>query len=240
MNNEQGTASNNVFPRSARDVEFSRQSQSSWGKFTAAVDEVGRGCLAGPVTACAVIITEPQKISVMRLISQRAKRFAGNKSVLNEREGQPVLLGDSKKLTPKQREQIYDIIVRLPYIYWAVASVSPKVIDRINIHQATVRAAVRAVAKLPVQPARVIVDGIMRLPINIPQEAIVKADEKILACSLASIIAKVTRDRMMVRLHKKYPQYRFDLHKGYGTKLHYAMIRTHGPMPMHRVSFRLR
>ena len=79
----------------------------------------------------------------------------------------------------------------------------------------------------------------MRLPIRIPQEAIIKADEKILACSLASIIAKVTRDRMMMRLHKKYPQYRFDLHKGYGTKLHYAMIRKYGTSSLHRISFRL-
>lgn len=196
--------------------------------FVAAVDEVGRGCLAGPVTACAVIIAEPQKISVLRFLGQPdypRKRVAA-------------LLGDSKKLTLKQREQIYDVIVRLPYIHWAVASVSPQVIDRINIHQATLRAASRAIAKLPVRPDHVIVDGTMRLPIRIPQEAIIKADEKILACSLASIIAKVTRDRMMVRLHKKYPQYRFDVHKGYGTEAHRAMLRKYGPSAIHRKSFR--
>jgi ribonuclease HII len=197
--------------------------------YTCAVDEVGRGCLAGPVTACAVIITEPQKISVSRFLGPPG----------GPRYGTAALLGDSKKLTPKQREQIYDVITRLPYIQWAVASVSPKVIDRVNIHRATCRAASRAVRKLSLRPDLVIVDGNMRLPIRIAQQAIVKADEKILACSLASIIAKVTRDRMMVRLHKKYPQYHFDIHKGYGTKLHYEMLRKHGKSPIHRVSFRL-
>lgn len=191
--------------------------------YIAGVDEVGRGCLAGPVVGCAVMFLPAHKISVRNLKSNL-----------------PVLLGDSKKLSAKQREQVFEVITRIPYIQFATTAVYPAKIDRINIGRASALACALSVKKLPAKPSQVIVDGLMRLPLRIVQQPIPKADEKVLECSLASIIAKVTRDRMMVGYHKKYPQYGLNIHKGYGTKLHYANLREFGPSPIHRQSFRLK
>ncbi|MBI1888488.1 MAG: ribonuclease HII [Candidatus Spechtbacteria bacterium] len=188
-------------------------------KITIGVDEVGVGPLAGPVTACA--LTGPAIRKPIR---------------------------DSKKLSAKQREEFFRIFCKDASIKWALASIMPKTIDRINIFQARRLAMKRAVEKLlrkiAVTPGNgrgylVLIDGNVLLNTAMNERAIIKGDEKVAIIGTASIIAKISRDRMMARYHKKYPEYRFDLHKGYGTKLHYEMLREHGPCPIHRRSFRL-
>ncbi len=185
------------------------------------VDEVGVGPLAGPVTACAV--TGPAKFLISHF------------KFLN--------LRDSKMLTPKQRGEFFEIFVRDPNIHWAVSRVSPRVIDCINIYEARRRAAKNAVIKLERAMGGaadlLLLDGKSVLEMQREQRAIIKGDEKVALIAIASIIAKVTRDRTMLRYHKKYPQYRFDLHKGYGTRLHYALLAKYGPCAIHRRSFRL-
>lgn len=183
-------------------------------KKIAGVDEVGRGSTAGPVVACAVVVKRCSRLNLEQI-------------------------KDSKQLTAKQREELYPILTRHPAIEWGIGRVSEKVIDRINILQATRLAMKRAVEKINRKPNFLILDGRMTLDLAIPQKSIVKADEKVLSCTCASIIAKVTRDRMMQRYHKKYPLYFFNQHKGYPTKLHYKMLRKHGACKLHRQSFRL-
>ena len=205
-----------------------REERKLWRKGkkrVACLDEAGRGPLAGPVVACAVSI--PTKFKMK------------NEKLKN--------LKDSKKLTPKKREEIYKIIKNLPQIDFGVALVSEKVIDKINILEATKVAMVKAVKKLKRKPDFLILDGNFTLPaealakagINskIPQKSIIKADEKVFSCKVASIIAKVHRDRIMEQFHKKYPQYGFSKHKGYGTKYHFRMLRKYGPCEIHRKSF---
>ncbi len=183
------------------------------------IDEVGRGPLAGPVVACAVCA----KPGLAQLFK--------------------IKLRDSKQLTPKQREKLCPILTTHPAIEWGIGSVSPKLIDKINIYQATKLAMKKAVQDLQRKLKKnsidfLIIDGTMTLEkIQISQKAIVKGDEKVFSCAAASIIAKVTRDRIMLRYHKKYPQYGFNKHKGYGTKLHFKMLKKHGSCPIHRHSF---
>lgn len=175
----------------------------------AGVDEAGRGPLAGPVVAAAVILDE-----------------------LNPIAG----LADSKKLTPARRERLYDEI-RARALCCAIAEASVEEIDRLNILQATLLAMRRAVEGLRLKPAKVLVDG-NRLPrLDMLAEAIVKGDAKVAAISAASILAKVHRDRWCVEVHRQYPQYGFDAHKGYGTATHVAALRAHGACPQHRRSF---
>lgn len=197
------------------DFSYEKKLQKRGYRIIIGVDEVGRGPLAGPVSACAVA-------------GLATPKFLG--------------LSDSKKLTPRKREDFFHIFVHSPNIFWAVASVSPKVIDRINIFEATRLAAKRAVLKLEKKIGKtahlVILDGNTRLRFRREQIPIVRGDEQIASCAIASIIAKVTRDRAMLRHHKKYPEYGFHLHKGYGTKLHFAMLKKYGPCPVHRRSFR--
>ena len=194
-------------------------------KAVVCLDEVGRGSLAGPVMACAVALN-------LKFKSRNAKlQF----KIQN--------LRDSKKLTPKKREALYKILTRHPAIKWGIGKVYPKVIDRINILEATKLAMKRAVEKLKVKSEKLkvsylILDGKMELDLSIPQKSIVKADEKVISCAIASIIAKVKRDRAMLRYHKKYPQYGFDQHKGYGTKQHLKKLKKFGPCKVHRKSFR--
>ncbi len=176
----------------------------------AGVDEVGRGPLVGSVVAAAVVL--PQNHGV-------------------------VGLADSKKLSPKRRqylaEQIRDVAVG-----WAVAESTHLEIDRLNILNATLLAMKRAVEQLQCHYDRVQVDG-NRLPdLNTPAEAIVKGDQKVEVISAASILAKVERDRMMEQLHQLHPQYGFDRHKGYPTRLHFEMLQRYGALPQHRRSFR--
>jgi len=175
----------------------------------AGVDEAGRGPLAGPVVAAAVILDE-----------------------LNPIQG----LADSKKLTAARREKLYDEI-RAKALCCAVAEASVEEIDRFNILQATLLAMRRAVEGLRLKPVKVLVDG-NRLPrLDMLAEAIVKGDAKVAAISAASILAKVHRDRWCAELHRQYPQYGFDAHKGYGTATHVAALRAHGACPQHRRSF---
>jgi len=175
----------------------------------AGVDEAGRGPLAGPVVAAAVILDERQPI-------------AG--------------LADSKKLSAARRDQLYDEI-RAKALCCCVAQASVEEIDRLNILQATLLAMQRAVAGLRLKPGLVLVDG-NRLPLlEMRAEAIVKGDAKVAAISAASILAKVTRDRGLELLDQHYPQYGFARHKGYGTAEHLQALRLHGPCPEHRRSF---
>ncbi|MBM3341207.1 MAG: ribonuclease HII [Betaproteobacteria bacterium] len=175
----------------------------------AGVDEAGRGPLAGPVYAAAVIL-DP------------AKPVAG--------------LADSKKLTAAKREALFDVI-RQNAKAWAIASASVDEIDAINILQASLLAMRRAVQRLATEPRQILVDGLHCPNVSMPARATVKGDSKEPAISAASILAKVARDRDMLRLHAQYPHYRFDLHKGYGTALHLAALGEHGVSPAHRRSY---
>jgi len=174
------------------------------------VDEAGRGPLAGPVSAAAVILDESRPI-----------------------EG----LADSKKLSEKQRDQLAPII-RERALAWAVAYAEVEEIDQLNILQATLLAMRRAVLALPVQPQQILVDGLYCPQAGIPSQAIVKGDSKVSAISAASILAKTARDELMLKLHAQYPQYGFDGHKGYPTAAHLAALREHGVSEVHRRSFR--
>lgn len=175
----------------------------------AGVDEAGRGPLAGPVVAAAVILDDLHPI-------------AG--------------LADSKKLSAARREALFDEI-RAKALCCSIAEATVEEIDRLNILQATMLAMQRAVVGLRLRPSLVQVDG-NRLPLlDIRAEAIVKGDAKVAAISAASILAKVTRDRGLLNLHDCYPQYGFDRHKGYGTPLHLAALQAHGPCEAHRRSF---
>ena len=193
------------------------------------LDESGRGPLAGPVVAAAVLIKPIRGI--------RGK-------FVQIRE-----IKDSKKLSPKKREELYKILIKRclpggrrvgwsPTIEWGIGRVSERVIDKINILEATKLAMKKAIKKMKNKPEFLILDGNFKIGLNIPQKSIVKADEKVFSCACASIIAKVTRDRIMEKYHKKYPRYRFDLHKGYPTKLHQRLLKEYGPCKIHRKSFR--
>ena len=177
--------------------------------FIAGVDEAGRGPLAGPVYAAAVIL-DP------------ARPIAG--------------LADSKKLSAKRREALFDVIQRDAKA-WAIASASVEEIDTINILQASLLAMRRAVESLAPQPDNILVDGLHCPKVSMSARAIVKGDSKEPAISAASILAKVARDREMLKLHKKFPHYRFDAHKGYPTKSHVAALQAHGVSSVHRRSY---
>jgi len=176
----------------------------------AGIDEAGRGPLAGPVVAAAVILPD---------------RFR-HKS-----------LNDSKQLTHKQRETIYEELLARADVVWAVAVVESEEVDRLNILRATHEAMRRAVAALLKTPHHVLIDGLPVNPFPIPQTALVEGDSKSFSIAAASVIAKVTRDRIMVEMDVRYPGYEFGQHKGYGTKLHLERLQKHGPCPIHRKSF---
>lgn len=191
------------------------------------IDEVGRGPLAGPVSVGGVLISEKFK-------AQSEKLFRDIK--------------DSKRLTLRQREEWFTLLTSNKNIKWAVAHVWPPVIDRINISNAANLAARKVYRKLKEKiyfrdngknlNLHVLLDGGLYLPAMISQETIIKGDEKVPIIAAASIIAKVVRDRIMVRLHKKYPRYFFDVHKGYGTKTHRARIKKFGYSKVHRKTFK--
>ncbi len=173
------------------------------------VDEAGRGPLAGPVCAAAVILPRGTVI-----------------------EG----LNDSKKLSEKRREALYDEIVGKA-IAFGVAFASVEEIEEKNILEATFLAMNRAIEKLSVVPALALIDGNRNKGIALPSRCVIGGDGKCADIAAASILAKVTRDRYMLEMAEKYPQYGFDRHKGYGTAAHYAAIREYGPSPIHRMSF---
>lgn len=179
-------------------------------KLVCGVDEAGRGPLAGPVVAAAVIL-------------DRRRRVRG--------------LADSKVLTPQRREELAEEI-RLRAIAWAVGTASVEEIDAINILRASLLAMYRAVTALGVEPQRVVVDGLHCPPgLTMPARAVIGGDATVAAISAASILAKVARDATMVTLHGKHPLYGFDRHKGYTTEAHLAALRAHGACPVHRRSF---
>ena len=175
----------------------------------AGVDEAGRGPLAGPVVAAAVILDD-------------TKRILG--------------LNDSKQLTALQRDKLYDKI-REKALCCSVGMASVQEIDELNIYHATMLAMKRAVEGLRLKPVKVLVDGNALPKLEILSEAIVGGDAKVKAISAASIIAKVTRDRMLAQLHEEYPQYGFAAHKGYRTPEHLEALRLHGPCVHHRRHF---
>ena len=212
------------------------------------VDEVGRGSLAGPVTVCALLLQGDYKLKTS---VQGGSAFGGKKQKLK--------LRDSKKLTENQREEWFAWIKREKKegrIYYSVVSIPPKTVDRINVTVAANRAARRAIRNVleksgvNLKQVRIRLDGGIYPSLKTSAEGgpafggkiyslktVIKGDEKIPAISLASIVAKVTRDRYMVRLAKRFPKYRFEKHKGYGTRMHRARIKKHGISPHHRLTF---
>jgi ribonuclease HII len=189
-------------------------------KYLIGIDEAGRGPLAGPVTVAAVAATVKIKSQISNL-----------------------KLRDSKKLTVLQREEWAKHICEHPRIFCVSASVSAKVIDKIGITKAVCLAINRCIKKLEKKAnvnhknSFIKLDGLLKVPEKYSQETIIKGDEKIPIISLASIIAKVTRDKKMRQYHKKFPQYDFARHKGYGTKLHYKNLKKHGLCEIHRRSY---
>ncbi len=182
------------------------------GRIEAGCDEAGRGCLAGPVFAAAVILPE---------------------GYCNE------LLNDSKKLTEHRRDELRAIIER-DALAWAVGVVTAEEIDHINILNASFLAMHRAVDALTVRPEHLLIDGNRFKPYhNTPHTCIVKGDGKMMSIAAASILAKTHRDEFMARIHEEFPQYAWNINKGYPTKAHRAAISQYGPSPYHRKSFRL-
>jgi len=181
----------------------------------AGVDEAGRGPLAGPVVAAAAIL--PSRWAAAGLPAE----LAG--------------LNDSKQLTEAQREKFFTFLTTCAEIEFAIALVDADVIDEINILQATHRAMNDALAQL--NPEHALVDGRPVKTMRVPQTAIVKGDARSFSIAAASVLAKVTRDRLMLEYHVQFPEYGFDAHKGYGTAKHLAAIGKHGACPIHRKSF---
>jgi ribonuclease HII len=178
--------------------------------YVAGVDEVGRGCLAGPVVAAAVVLNPDRYVP---------------------------RISDSKTVTALERDKLYDQITRNA-VTWGVASASCGEIDTINIHQASLRAMQRAVQLLAPSPDFVLVDA-FRIPgLLMAQRAVIHGDSRCTAIAAASIVAKVTRDRMMLELHAEDPRYGFDRHKGYATREHLQAVAQFGYSPVHRQSFR--
>lgn len=173
------------------------------------VDEAGRGPLAGPVCAAAVILPPNAEIPG---------------------------LNDSKKLSDKKRRELYPIIKEQAVAY-GIAFVDHKTIDEINILQATYKAMGDAIAQLSVKPELALIDGNRAADFGVPTETVVHGDSLSASIAAASVLAKVSRDDYMLEMAKEYPQYGFEIHKGYGTKAHYAAISEHGTSPIHRMSF---
>jgi ribonuclease HII len=181
--------------------------------FIAGLDEAGRGCLAGPVVAAAVIL--PLEGDYLAL-------FAG--------------VRDSKQLLPQARESLYQVIMQHA-VAVSVGVGSVALIDERNILQATKYAMKAAIAQLPIPPQALLLDALTLSGIALPQRSIIKGDASCLSIAAASIIAKVTRDRLMLQLHEQYPVYGFAQHKGYCTEAHLAALREHGVCPIHRRTF---
>jgi ribonuclease HII len=202
-----------------------REEKKLWRKGIKRVvclDEAGRGPLAGPVVAAAVSIIANCKLEILKFKD----------------------LKDSKKLAPKKREDFYKIITKNPQIEWGIGIVSEKIIDKINIKNAAELAMEKALKNLERKMKKkadfLIIDGNHISSKNLKARSyklIVKADEKVFSCALASILAKVTRDKIMERYSKKYPKYGFEIHKGYPTKFHLKMLKKYGPCKIHRKSF---
>ena len=190
--------------------EFESKASHQGFKNIAGIDEAGRGPLAGPVVAAAVIF--PSKVNIPDL-------------------------NDSKKLSANKREELFPKIQEIS-VAFGLAVVDQKVIDKINILQAARLAMKKAVEALKITPGLLLIDGNQKIDSTLNQWAIVKGDSRSLSIAAASVLAKVTRDRIMDGYHKLYPQYEFNRHKGYGTRLHRNLIQEHGPCPIHRRTFK--
>jgi len=190
-------------------LKYEKQLWNSGCEYIAGVDEVGRGPLAGPVVTAAVILPKDFK-----------------------------LLGvdDSKKLSPKKRDELFDQIKEAA-VAWSIGRREADRIDEINILEATKEAMVDAVKGLSIRPGHVLIDAVKLKALDIPQTSIIKGDATSVSIAAASIIAKVTRDREMVEMSKIYTGYAFESNKGYGTKAHYEGLKNFGPCPLHRKTF---
>jgi ribonuclease HII len=197
--------------RSATDPFFHETMAREAGyELIAGVDEVGRGPLAGPVAAAAVIFPAETVLQGIK---------------------------DSKAMTEKARDEAFSLIIQKALAI-SVGVVSHRLIDETNILKASLEAMKRAVLSLRPAPEYLFVDGIHRIPVNIPQGCLKKGDQRCLSISAASVVAKVYRDRIMRSYHEQFPEYGFHQNKGYGTKRHLQAIQRHGPCPIHRRSFR--
>lgn len=190
-------------------LQFERIAQADGYTLICGVDEAGRGSLAGSVVAASVILPEGCVI-----------------------EG----VNDSKKLSAKKREFLFDSI-KEQCVAYGIGSASEGEVDELNILQASLLAMRRAVEALPLQPQFALIDGNQKANLHVEERTIVQGDAKSASIAAASILAKVTRDRFMCQMDQMYPQYQFAKHKGYGTKLHYEMIAQFGVSPIHRRSF---
>ncbi len=189
--------------------EFERQAKSEGFDIIAGVDEAGRGPLAGPVSVAAVIL--PMGLFLPKL-------------------------NDSKKLTPQSRDVLYDEIMEKAIAVKSVL-IDAETIDRVNIYQATINGMYEAILSLDPKPQKVLIDAVRLDNLGIPSLSIIKGDAKSASIAAASIIAKVTRDRLMMKYDEMYPEYGFAKHKGYGTAEHIAALQKYGPCPIHRRSF---
>ena len=189
--------------------EIENEMVSQGFKMICGVDEAGRGPLAGPVYAAAVIL--PEKLQIPGLT-------------------------DSKKLSDKKRRELFPVIQEKA-IAWSIGFATEKEIDEINILQATYLAMERAIHGLSVTPDLALIDGNRAKDFGLPVKTVVKGDSLSANIAAASVLAKVARDDAMLKLAEEYPQYGFEIHKGYGTKAHYEALRSHGHCPVHRLSF---
>lgn len=190
-------------------LEYENAALNSGFEIVCGIDEAGRGPLAGPVYAAAVILPKGHIV-----------------------EG----VNDSKKISEKKRDLLFDKIID-ECVCYSIGTASEQEIDEINILQATFLAMKRAVAGLEIKPDIALVDGNKKPGLDIAEQTIVKGDSKSANIAAASIIAKVSRDRYMLEMAEKYPEYQFEKHKGYGTKLHYEMLEKYGISPIHRKTF---
>lgn len=204
-------ASSSRLKTSSISLQFEETARTEGYKFIAGLDEVGRGCLAGPVVVAAVI--------------------------LNPEKPLPEKLNDSKKLSAKQRTRIAEEI-KSSAIAYSIAQIEAEEIDRINILQATKRAMILALEKLQPCADFLLIDAIQLKESSLPQRAIIHGDATVASIAAASIIAKTFRDNLMCEYHETYPQYGFSKHVGYGTKAHFEALREHGACEIHRKSFR--
>jgi len=183
-------------------------------KWVAGIDEAGRGPLAGPVVAACVVCQPDFKI-----------------------KDKLTIIKDSKKLTAKKREELFDVIKE--HFEIGIGICDHQTIDKINILQAAFLSMKKAIGALKQKPDFIMLDGKFKIPnCSFRQQAIIRGDELIFSIAAASIIAKVTRDRIMLKMHEIYPDYGFNQHKGYGTKLHLERLQKHGPCSIHRMSFK--
>ena len=190
-------------------LSFERELWNAGKEYVAGVDEVGRGPLAGPVVTAAVIL--PRNFSLIGV-------------------------DDSKKLSPKRRDELFDQIKEAA-VCWAIGRREPARIDEINILEATKEAMADAIKALPVKPQHVLIDAVRIPGLDMPQTSIIKGDARSVSIAAASILAKVTRDREMEEMAKIYPGYAFESNKGYGTAAHYEGLKAQGPCPIHRKTF---